>query len=193
MYVIQEHVDLPMSIIVVVANVVVNVENVLGLMVSIQFSHTSPLKCRCFSPFGNLMSCSFLTPWLCSHSCFSYGDVICGISYLCSFGYLFYGDVIYDTTVIYLTICTTSGTTFVNISIIDGCTLLLIIFCALKCVFSCCFFTLELEALLSSTLFFFLKTLLGEYDVAFFLLSSVVHISSLVLLALASGLCQLSF
>jgi hypothetical protein len=38
-----------------------------------------------------------------------------------------------------------------------------------------------------------LKTLLGEYDVAFFLLSSVVHISSLVLLALASGLCQLSF
>jgi hypothetical protein len=30
-------------------------------MVSIQSSHTSPSKCRCSSPSGNLMSCSFLT------------------------------------------------------------------------------------------------------------------------------------
>jgi hypothetical protein len=30
------------------------------VMVSIQFSHTSPSKCKCSSPFGTLMSCSLL-------------------------------------------------------------------------------------------------------------------------------------
>jgi hypothetical protein len=49
-------------------------------MVSIQYSHTSPSKCRCSLPFRNLMSCSLLTPWLCSLNYPSCGNVICGIS-----------------------------------------------------------------------------------------------------------------
>jgi hypothetical protein len=56
-------------------------------------------------------------------------------------------------------------------------------------VLSCSFFTLKLEALPFSTLFFFLKTLLGESAVFFFLFFSVVYISYLVVLTLASGLC----
>jgi hypothetical protein len=71
-------------------------------MVSIQSSHTSPSKCRCSSPFGNLMSCSLLTPCF-ALNCLSYGDVICGIFYLCSLGYLSCGDVIYGTAIIFLT------------------------------------------------------------------------------------------
>jgi hypothetical protein len=54
-------------------------------------------------------------------------------------------------------------------------------------------FTLELEALLSSTLFFFLKTLIDEFIATFFLFSSVVYISSLVFFTLASGFCGFSF
>jgi hypothetical protein len=50
------------------------------VVVSIQSSHKSPSKYRCSSPFGNLMSCSLLTPQLCSFKCFSYDNVICGIS-----------------------------------------------------------------------------------------------------------------
>jgi hypothetical protein len=60
-------------------------------------------------------------------------------------------------------------------------------------VLSCSFFTLELEAPLSSTLFFLLKTLLGEFVVAFFMFSSVVYISFLVLLSLVGGFYGLSF
>jgi hypothetical protein len=41
-------------------------------------------------------------------------------------------------------------------------------------------FTLELEAPPSSTLFFLLRTLLGEFVVAFFLFSNFIYISSLV-------------
>jgi hypothetical protein len=69
-------------------------------MVSIQSSHTSPSKCRCSSPSKNLMSCSFLTPWLYYHSYLSCGDVIYGISYLCSFSYLSCGDVICGIVVV---------------------------------------------------------------------------------------------
>jgi hypothetical protein len=54
-------------------------------------------------------------------------------------------------------------------------------------------FTPKHKALPSSTLFFFLKTLLGKYVAAFFLFSNVVYISPLVLLTLASGFYGLSF
>jgi len=121
-------------------------------MVSIQSSHTSPSKCRFSSPFGNLMSCSLLTPWLCSLNYLSCGNVIYGISCVCSFGYLSCGDVIYGIVVVYLTACTIIGT-------INGSIFPLIIFCALKFVLSCSLFTHELEALPSSPLFFLLKHL----------------------------------
>jgi hypothetical protein len=64
---------------------------------------------------------------------------------------------------------------------------------ALKFVFFCSFFTPELEVPPSSILFFLLKTLLGKSLAIFFLFSSVIYISSLVLLTLADGLCGLSF
>ncbi len=54
-------------------------------------------------------------------------------------------------------------------------------------------FTFELEAPPSSTLFFLLKTLFKESIVAFFLFSSIVCISSLVLLTLAGDLSRFSF
>ncbi len=110
-------------------------------VVSIRSSHTSLSKCRCSSHFGNLMSCSFLTPWLCSFSCFSYGDVIYGISCFCSLDYLFYGDVICGIIVVCLTTCTIVGIALTTIGIIDGSTLPFIIFYALKYVFSCSLFT----------------------------------------------------
>jgi len=53
-------------------------------------------------------------------------------------------------------------------------------------------FILELEAP-PSTLFFLLRTLLEEFDATFFLFSSVVFISSLVLLTLVGGFCGFSF
>ncbi len=146
----------------------------------------SPSKYKCSSPSGNLMSCSFLIPWLCSLNCLSYGNVICGISYLCSLDYLSYGNVICGIIVVCLIACTT-------ISTADGSILPLIIFYALKYVLSCSFYTPQLEAPPSLTLFFLLRTLLGEFDVAFFLFFSVVCISSLVLLTLAGGFCGLSF
>jgi hypothetical protein len=55
------------------------------------------------------------------------------------------------------------------------------------------FFILEPETPPSSTLFFFLKALHGKSIVAFFLFSSVVCISLLVLLTLANGFYGLSF
>jgi hypothetical protein len=105
-------------------------------MVSIQFSHTSLSKCRCSSSSRNLMSCSLLTPWLCSLNYPSCGDVMFGISYLCSFNYLPYEDVIYGTIEVYLTTCNI-------ISIPDGSTLPFIIFCAFKSMFSYSFFIFE--------------------------------------------------
>ncbi len=154
-------------------------------MVSIQSSHTSLSKCRCSSPFGNLMSCSFLTHWLFSLSCPSYGDVIYGISCLCSLGCLFCGDVICGIVVVYLTACTIINIALTIVGTVDGSTLPLIIFCAFKYVLSYSLFIFKPKAPPSSTLFFFLRALFGKYVAAFFILSNVVYISSLVLLTLA--------
>jgi hypothetical protein len=59
--------------------------------------------------------------------------------------------------------------------------------------FSYSFFTPKPKAPPSSTLFFLLRALIGKSVVAFFLFSSVVYNSSLVLLTLAGGFCGLSF
>jgi hypothetical protein len=130
------------------------------------------------------MSCSLLTPWICSFNCPSCGDVICGISYLYSFSYFSY--VICGIAVICLTAYTVVGTT-------NGSSLPFIIFHALKFVLSYSFFTPEPEAPPSSILFFLLKALLGESTMAFFLFSNVVYISFLVFKTLVSGFCGLSF
>ncbi len=127
------------------------------------------------------MSCSFLTPWLCSFSCLSYGDVICGISCLRSLGCLSYGDVICGIAVVCLTTSTTISTTLSIVGIIDGSNLPFIIFDAFKSMLSCSLFNLKLKALPSSTLFFLLRALLRKSIATFFLFSSVVYISSLVL------------
>ncbi len=140
-------------------------------MVSIQFSYTSPIKCRYFSPFGNPVSCSPLTFYLCSLNCLSNGDVIYGISCLYSFSCLSCVDVICGTFVLYLVVCTIVG-------IVDGSILPLIIFCTFTYVLSCSFFTPKLEAPPSLTLLFLLKIILGEFVATFFLFSNVVYISS---------------
>jgi hypothetical protein len=109
------------------------------LVVFMQSSYTSPSKCKCSSPFGNLVSCSLLTSCLYSLNYFSYGDVIYDTSYLDSHNYPSCGGVIYGTFVICLIAYTIVGTT-------DGSTLPLIIFYALAFVISCSFFKLQLEA-----------------------------------------------
>jgi hypothetical protein len=76
-------------------------------MVSIQSSYTFASKCKCFSPFGNLVSCSLLTSWFYSFNCFSCGDVICGTSYLCSLNCVSYGVVICGNSIVCLATCTT--------------------------------------------------------------------------------------
>ncbi len=151
-------------------------------LVSIQFSS----KCRCSSHFGNLVSCSLLTSWLCCLSCRSQGDVIYGTSYLYSLSCPSCGDGICGTFIVYLVACTIVGTK-------DGSTLPLIIFYALTYVLSYSFFTPQPKALPSSTLFFFLKAFLGKSAIAFFLFFNVVYISSLVLLTLLGGFCGFSF
>jgi hypothetical protein len=96
-------------------------------VVSIQSSYTSPSKYTCFSPFENLVSCSFLTSCLYSlnylfcgdviygTSCFyslsypSCGDVICGTSHLYSFNYPSCGDVICGTSYLYSLNCPSCG------------------------------------------------------------------------------------
>ncbi len=82
--------------------------------------------------------------FLYSLNCPSYGNVICGTSanYLAAY------------TIIHIT-CTTIGTAY-------GSTLPFIIFCAIISMLSCSFFIPKLDIPLSSTLFFFLKTLLSE-------------------------------
>ncbi len=162
-------------------------------MVSIQFSHTSPSKCRCFSPFGNLMSCSLLTPWFYSFSFFFQWR--CHLWYfLRLFPQLFLlwrCHIWY--VIIYLTVCTISGIALTTVGTANGSILHLIIFCALKFVLSYSLFTFEHEAPPSSTLFFLVKALLRESTVIFFLFFSVVCISSLILLTLVSGFKGLSF
>jgi len=173
-------------------------------VVSIQSSYTFPWKCKCSSPSKNLIPCSPLTSYLFFRSCPSYGDVICGtfcfcsfnyLSYgnvicgtscFCSFNYFSYGDVIYGTSIVYIVSCTI-------VSIADGSTLPFIILCAFTFVLSCSLFILKLEVPPLSILFFFLTTLLGEFAATFFLISSVVYISSLVLLTLVGGFCEFSF
>ncbi len=130
------------------------------VMVSIQLSYTFTSKCRCFSPFGNPMSCSLLISWLYSLGCFSYGDVICSTSCFYYLNYVSHGVVIYGIFEVYLIACTIVG-------IIDGSTLPLIIFCAFISMLSCSLFTLEPKAFPSSTLFF-LRTFLGKFVGAFF-------------------------
>ncbi len=162
-------------------------------MVSIQSSYTFPSKCRCFSPSRNLVSCSPLTSYLFSLSYPSYGDVICGTSCFYSLNYLSYGDVMYGTFIIYLVVCTIVGTTLITIGIANGSTLPFIILCAFTSMLSCSLFILELEAPTSLTMFFLLTTLLGEFAATFFLFSSVVYISSIVLLTLVDGFYEFSY
>ncbi len=132
------------------------------------------------------MSCSLLTPWLCSLNYPSCGDVMFGISCLCSFNCLPCEDVIYGTIEVYLTTCTI-------INILDGSTLPFIIFCGFKSMLSYSFFILEPKIPPSSTLVFFLRALLREYVATFFLFFGVVYISSLVFLTLVGGFYGLSF
>jgi hypothetical protein len=80
-----------------------------------------------------------------------------------------------------------------TIGIVDGSILPLIIFCALKFVLSYSLFILEPKAPPSSILFFLLRALFEKSATAFFLFSSVIYISSLILLTLAGGFCGLSF
>ncbi len=113
-------------------------------------------------------------------------NVICGTSYLCSLKSLSYKDVIYGTSTICLVAYTIVG-------IACGSTLSLIIFCALTFLLSYSLFILEHKAPIFSTLFFLSKSFLGKFDVAFFLFSNVVCISSLVHLTLVGGFCGFSF
>jgi len=110
-----------------------------------------------------------------------------------SFSCLSYGDVTYGTYTKCLVNYTIVGTAYTIIGTANGSTLPLVIFHALALVLSYSLFTLELEALLSSTLFFFLRALINEFIATFFLFSSVVYISSLVLFTLATGFCGFSF
>ncbi len=112
---------------------------------------------------------------------------------LYSLSYLFCGDVICGTFAICLTTCTTIGITYINVGIANGATLPVIIFCALAFVLLCSLLIPKLKALASSTLVVLLRTFLGDSIVAFFLLSNVVYISSLVFFTLASGFGGLSF
>jgi len=156
------------------------------VMVSIQSSYIFPSKCKRSSPFRNLVSCSSLTSCLYSLNYLFCKDVIYGTSCLCSFSCVSCGVVICGISIVCLAICTI-------VDIANGFILSLIIFCALKSVLSYSLFTLELEAPPFSTLFFLLKTLLEEFVATFFLFSSVVFISSLVLLTLVGGFCGFSF
>ncbi len=144
-------------------------------MVSIQFSYMSPSMCKCSSPFKNLVSCSFLTFYLYSFSCLSYGDVIRGTSVICLATY------------------TTGGITCTNVDNVNGATLPFIIFYVHASMLSCSFLTFDPEAPPSSTLFFLLRTLFGDSVVAFLLLSNATSKFFLVLLTLACGFCGFSF
>jgi len=161
-------------------------------VVSIQSSYTFPSKCRCSSPFGNIVLCSSLISWFYSFSNLSCGDVICGTSCLYSLDHVSCGIIICGISSVCPIAYTTIGIAITTIGIANGSTLPLIIFCALRYVFSYSLFILELEVPPSSTLFFLLRSLFGESIVAFFLFSNVVSISSLVLLTLVGSFCGFS-
>ncbi len=139
------------------------------------------------------MSCSLLTPWFYSLNYLSCGNVICGISCLYFFSCISCEHFICGTTTICLTAYTTISSTLTSIGNVDGSTLPLIIFCAFKFVLSCSLFIPKDDALPSSTLFFLLKTLLGDFVATFFLFSNATCISFLVLLTLACGFNGFSF
>ncbi len=162
------------------------------VVVSIQSSYTFPSKCRCSSPFGNLVLCSSLTSWLYSFNSLSCGDVICGTSCLYSLDHVSCGIIICGISLVCPIAYTTIGITLTTVGIANGSILPLIIFYALRYVFSYSLFILELEVPPSSTLFFLLRTLFGESIAAFFLFSNVVYISSLVILTLVGSFCGFS-
>jgi hypothetical protein len=162
-------------------------------VVSIQSSYTFASKCKCSSPSESLVSCSLLISWLCSFSYLSCEDAIyCTLS-LYSLNCVSYGVSICGISVVCLATSAIVVTTLTIVGITDGSTLPLIIFCVLRFVLSYSLFTPKLETFPSSTLFFFLRTLLGEFATTFFLFSSVVYISSLVFKTLVSGFCGFSF
>ncbi len=136
---------------------------------------------------------SSLTSCLCSLNCLSYGDVIYGTTCLYSFSCVSCGVVICGISIVYMATCTIVNIALTNVGTTDGSIPPLIIFSAFRFVLSYSLFIPELEVPPSSTLFFLLKTLLGESVIAFFLFFCVVYISSLVLLTLANGFCGFSF
>ncbi len=142
-------------------------------------------KCRCSSAFENLVSCSFLTSWLCSFSSLSCENAIYRTSGFYSLNCISCGVGIYGINLVCLI-------AYATISIADGSTLPLIIFFAFIFVLSYSFFTLEPKAP-PSTLLFLLRTLLRKSATTFFLFSSVVYISSLVILSLVGGFYGFSF
>jgi len=85
------------------------------------------------------------------------------------------------------------GTIYVNVGIVDGATLPLITFCALASTLSYSHLIFDPKVPPSSTLFFLLRALLGDYAATFFLFSSVIYISSLVLFTLVNGFCGFFF
>ncbi len=124
---------------------------------------------------------------MCSFDCFSYGNVIYGTSCFYFLNYLSCGDVICGTSIVCRATCTIILIAYTTIGIADGSTLFLIIFCALTFVLSYSLFIPKLEAPPSSTLFFLLRVIFGEFIATFFLFSNVVFIFSLVFLTLANG------
>jgi hypothetical protein len=139
------------------------------------------------------VSCSLFTSWLYSLNFLSCEDAICSTSSLCSLRCVSNGISIYGIFVVYLTTCTIVDTGVTTVGTANGSTLPLIIIYALKYVLSCSLFILEFEAPPSSTLFFLLRTLLGEFAETFFLFSSAAYISSLVLLTLVGNFCGFTF
>jgi hypothetical protein len=117
---------------------------------------------------------SLLTFCFCSFGCRSHGDVICGTFAIC------------------LAIYTTIGTTYTNVGTPNGAILAYITFYAFTFVRSYSL-TLEPKALFSSTLVFLLKTLIGDFVLAFFLFFNATYISSLILFTLVDGFCAFSF
>jgi len=134
-------------------------------VVSIQYSYTSPSKCKCSSLSRNLMSSSPLTSSFYSLNCFSCGYVIYGIAKVC------------------LTAYTTINIIITIVSTTNGSILPLIIFYTLKSILSYSVFIIEPKAPPSSTLFFLLRTLIGKSMTTFFLFFSVIW----------DGFCGLSF
>jgi hypothetical protein len=106
---------------------------------------------------------------------------------------VFCGDVIYGIVVVYIITYIIVGSALTTIGTTNGSILPLIIFRAIKSMLSCSLFTPKHEAPPSSTLLFFLKTLLEEFVVTFLLLYSIIYISSLILLTSTDGFCGFSF